>query len=962
VDNCNPQTHSELTQICSQKSAQISLLTVEYDVRGDEPERTEVFRLSAGSSKTIADWIEANFDHVSSVDRDRIAEFSGGNFRVARVLAETLKKGDTFAELTDAQLFERIFHQRNDPDQQLLKAAQVLSLVYSYEGEDTGPDSELVLLGEFAGLDPDLLYEASAELQKRQVVQSRGRWRAVLPHAIANRLAAIAIDKTPPLKLENFLRKLPLRLIKSVSRRLGYLHESERAKALILGLLKSDGPWGDLLNLSDDGMQVLRNLAPVAPKAVLERIQEAVDGPHGDAILNPKQRVRWQIVELVRALAYEPKLFDQAACLLSRFVLAETPDENQNSAKDSFQGLFQLYLSGTMALPAQRRAIALALFVDVDTEQAGLLALRSLLNAGHFSSSASFDFGARPRTFGWEPKTYGEQWEWHVDALALAAQLCERPSVGNEIGSEVANQVRSFVTNDPCLTALEEFADTMLMQGPWIDGWREVRMAQRFDSDKWPQKVRDRVGVLEEKLRPSDRASEIQAWVLSGYGFYDLIEADADDTVASYERRGEQAQEKARQLGAGAGPDREALSVLLPDLLTAANSQQVFHFGRGLAQDCTDRSALWQVLLDEFEQLEPNNRKIELLGGFFAEAHKQNDPIYGLILDHCLAEESLQLHLVYFQGLVGYDNEGMQRIWTGVENGTVGAIQFSRFACGLVRNLPTADLPMILKRVAGLEGGASIALEIAHMAIHCAKSDKEPVSEELLQAGREILAHNEFRRGNDARQHAIKECLKFCYEDGQHANQLRELAVSVQRQMDGEPFRAWEYENILAAIFEASPEIGLEVFVAGGSTEGDPIFGFSSPMRRSPIEQVDPAKLWEWADQDAQDRFPTLGRALKPFPDRVAETVTAISQTYLDALERAPDASAFLSAAPGHLGPSGWMGNLSSILDQRRESFEELLDHPNEAVRLWAAKSAAHLGAWADSQREKEAEDEERFE
>ena len=49
VDNCPPDLHRRLTQICSRPESTVSLLTVEYDVRDDLPEETTVFRLEPAS-------------------------------------------------------------------------------------------------------------------------------------------------------------------------------------------------------------------------------------------------------------------------------------------------------------------------------------------------------------------------------------------------------------------------------------------------------------------------------------------------------------------------------------------------------------------------------------------------------------------------------------------------------------------------------------------------------------------------------------------------------------------------------------------------------------------------------------------------------------------------------------------------------------------------------------------------
>ena len=154
VDNCNPNTHSELVRLCASDGSQISLITVEYDVRDDEPEQTDVFRLQSASRDLVAEWIKQSFPHVSQVDRERIAEFSDGNFRVAGALAQTLRKGETLGSLKNRDLLERIFRQRNEPDPQLLRVAGTLAS-YSIDGEDISDEGELALLGGISGTAPD---------------------------------------------------------------------------------------------------------------------------------------------------------------------------------------------------------------------------------------------------------------------------------------------------------------------------------------------------------------------------------------------------------------------------------------------------------------------------------------------------------------------------------------------------------------------------------------------------------------------------------------------------------------------------------------------------------------------------------------------------------------------------------------------------------------------------------------
>ena len=51
IDNCPPDLHRTLAKICSEQQSNISLLTIEYDVRDDIPEETSVFRLEPASEK-----------------------------------------------------------------------------------------------------------------------------------------------------------------------------------------------------------------------------------------------------------------------------------------------------------------------------------------------------------------------------------------------------------------------------------------------------------------------------------------------------------------------------------------------------------------------------------------------------------------------------------------------------------------------------------------------------------------------------------------------------------------------------------------------------------------------------------------------------------------------------------------------------------------------------------------------
>ena len=282
VDNCPPDLHQRLSEICRSDGSPLSLITVEYDIQEDHPEGTDVFVLEAASVNLTERLIRHRFPELSQLDARRIADFSGGNARIAIALAERVDKDESIAQLSDQDLFGRLFHQRNQPDEALLSAAQALSLVYSFDGEDVSNDEkdELSPLGALIDRSAQEMFKHSAELERRGLVQRRGQWRAVLPHAIANRLAAMALQNIPPRAIEScFLRDGRERLLKSFARRLGYLNDSREARLIVSGWLSPGGLLEKPEEFNDLGYAMFLNIAPVEPERALSALERSLLGP-----------------------------------------------------------------------------------------------------------------------------------------------------------------------------------------------------------------------------------------------------------------------------------------------------------------------------------------------------------------------------------------------------------------------------------------------------------------------------------------------------------------------------------------------------------------------------------------------------------------------------------------------------------------------------------------------------------
>jgi len=256
--------------------------------------------------------------------------------------------------------------------------------VYSFQTEDVGPESELARLGSLVGLSAQRMYQCVAELQRRDLAQRRSVWRAVLPQAVANRLAATALQNIPRAfinsELVDLRRAAPQ--ILCTSPRLPP-HESRgpgdcRRMALTTRVL------GERRELTEADRAVFEHIAPVAPAATLGAIERALQDADDETV---KRCTSY--LHVLRSLAYDPALFERAALLSVRLLLVEEDDHGRKGERDVFASLFSLYLSGTHATLEQRLRVIEALLRSPDPSgRRSGERLTSFIGSGTFLLSA----------------------------------------------------------------------------------------------------------------------------------------------------------------------------------------------------------------------------------------------------------------------------------------------------------------------------------------------------------------------------------------------------------------------------------------------------------------------------------------------------------------------------------------------------------------------------------------------
>ena len=950
IDNCPPDLHHRLTQVCSKQQSTVSLLTVEYDVRDDLPEETRVFRLEPASDNIIVKLISKRFAHISQVDTRTIASLSGGNARVAIALANTVQHGESLSRFNNEQLFERLFWQHNVHDNSLLVSAQVCSLVYSFKGADTSSDnSEIKLLAHLVDKSPADLYRDIAELKRRDLIQSRDIWRAVLPHAIANRLARHALESIPKDTLISGFIGNSERLIKSFTRRLGYLHDCNAAIDIVNNLLDQDGWIGQSINnLNNLGINVLNNIAPVSPDKTLEAIERVANGSGGSVFTSRNNSHFSEFVRLLRHLAYDPALFDRSVELLYRFALSEDKNENNSSIRDVLKSLFYLKLSGTHATIDARVKVIEKLIdsEDQDKQELGLLLLDAVLESWHFSAAYGFGFGARSRDYGYYPNTRKEVIHW----FNIAIGVCTRVALSGRLISGrakklLANKLRGLWSKANMYEVLEKAAKEILEQGTWNDGWVAVRGIIRIDSKGFNDDVKEKLYRLDKLLRPVSLLEKARTFALSNqHGSFDL-EDDFDDgeaASAGYHRT----KATTRRIGSEVAKDAETLNVLLPDIVSTFNVR-LYDFGIGLAEGTSDKKVLFQALHDALGKTSPEMRQFGIFKGFLSSCAKLDPSFNNSILDDLVKDELLGERFPEFQVTSTIDQRGVERLHEALDLGNAQIRSFQSLAHGRAHEpVSDDDLAGLLKKILLKEEGVNVALDILQMRFYGKEKEASKYSDHLIAAAQDVLTAYSFEKGQNNHDYELTEVVSLCVDGTKGNHAATKMCQNLAKAISENRVYSFNFPQLLIKLAKIQPTIFLDVFLGGDDVEDyhrRRMFSDDSELYDSPLNQISDIAILSWCEKDPSSRYPLVASTVKAFKQSDETGKYEWEPIAYSIFDKAPVLEDVLTHFADALRPMSWGGSRADILERRAVLYQNLYVHDNEEVAAWAKSQHIEL-------------------
>lgn len=972
VDNCNPEAHRELVSALRGTSARVSLLSIEYDVTADEPEETAVYRLGSNGQELLEEIVRRHYPKVSHVDRLRILSLSEGNARVALALAGAASRTGTLGALQDHEIFSRLFWQRRSKDEALERVAQFISLVYSFDAtrhHDDPSRLELPRLAQLARIDVVDLQRAIGRLKQRGVVQTRGKWCALLPHALANRLAKEAIELVDDTELSQTLWGHD-RLLKSFGRRLSALHDSERAREIARHWLADDGWLARLERLNMVGVALFEHVAPLEPELTLRRISASTALPGAGLLSDISAYERRPFVAVARHLAYDPSLFEEATQAIARMALCEgESDQKSTQAASAVLPIFFRPLhSGTHATATLRLKVLDRLLTDVSPEGSALAAqcFDSMIKTRWIGGFSLEPFGAHSRDGGWAPKSLADVGLWYTTVLVHAKSAADRDGrVAGLLSGKLARVVGSLWFDVDDASARAAIRDFCVSRQGKIGGtllWRGVAVALVQETRRKRNRPTAGLVSLEMELRPTALMDRIEALVV-GHLHGELDPLSEERLAAEI---GEQPTTPYRAMLETLGQElnqADRSNVLRP-LVERGHLGHVHELGCAMFRNCRDADGAWAGLLSLFEGCEPKERSTDLLRGFVAAA-RLTDPRTAARLVATVDARGERLFdlLIDLYSVIGIGDSEATRLLAMAHRGEIPADRFSVLQYGRVLDSISPEVhTRLVSAVSHMPDGLSLAVGMMNTRLHRLHSDKAQIDEHARSISRELLLRVDFGAvDSPGGAYVLDEVLAAAALDGEGSGPF---ATKLSRLYFGAILKnhsiARNHQRLGSLLFRKHPLSTLQAFFDASSRKGGSMMGWVFMDRHHPVNEVPENVMLEWAGADPR-RDQWIAQYVDAIEDS-ADGTPRLSSGAKTLLSRAPSKQLILERLERSVLPTSWTGSYATASSRAAAALDQLTRSDDKVIAKWAVDVLERIQSRVRSDSESRREREESFE
>ena len=913
IDNCDKDLHVNLAKFCCGINSKISLLTIEYDVKEDVDVESYNYYLDTSSDKTIKKLLKRDFDYISESNIDTIVKCSDGNFRIATYLARTIDKSESIVTLKSDDIFKRLFFQNSNENEELLLIGKICSIFISFNIEYDRDDknNEINIMSRLSNINSINIIRHVEELTKRQIIQKRGNMRAILPHAIANKLADELLSAMPVEFLTEEIKESK-RLQLSLLRRLRFLHDKEYSIKIARYYLAKI----HFENINDYEMEMLQYIKIIIPEEILNKIEQIRD----NTFFSRENNKFGDWIRVLQDIAYEPKLFFRATILIVEFAKNEREGENYNSIRDELSGLFHIMLSGTHAPVEDRISLVNHLVFDEDDKKRkiGIKLIEELLETYSFRGCAIYDSDSRKRDYGYMPKTVAERNKWYINVLKYCEELIKKGVYKEDIKQIIANNFRNLASCG-MYYELEKIVENVLKDDTWPQIWISIGVIKHFDTDKIPVDMLKKMNILQEKCFPKSIEDRIKVFLSKGKIIYWNIDDITDNE--------EKILKELYSLGKDIIVNKEKTENHLLKIDNTCNLYRLSNFVKGLYENNTDSKKIIYFLLDNIED---NNENIYLImvSYYLAFMHEKNENEVNNILDDIVLSEKYNKYYPRIQFEYQLNKIDIERVQKSLRLNVASIDKYYRIEFALLE-VDIKDIIEILKLFPESKDSDVLIINILHNLFWNKRKEAE-----LKKYARKFISSLDYSQRdkyNDHLNYEVGEIVKYAFNKETGKREAKIIYEKIIELIKRKGIFYYNYKHILDELIKLYPIEFLDILYADEEIKDYQLIHFVKGYGHNEdvINLIDDDILIEWMKKNKKQEKISL--SITPYESE--KNILRWKKVAKYLIENYPEDKLIINNLILGIYPTSWSDKYSDVLERRLNLSEELKKSENMKVK-----------------------------
>ena len=864
---------------------------------------------------------------------------------IARLLVQGIKNEQGIGLITDASLMDKILGVKKESEERAVLQALSLFSVVGYRDEHTGQMAFIAkhrLISTVAGDDERRVAVFDRTIQsylQRGIIEVKGRLVGVRPTPIALYLFKEWLSTCSPDSLYRIIKDIQASpfaypLTEAFCAQFRYMGKSARARQL---LAEVAGPTSRLACVkevfSEQGSRLFRSLVEVDPEVVAQTLETVIGGMTTEDLGRLDEGLS-NIIRTIEKLCFEPSTFTRGAQMLLRLATAEVDLPYGSNVLDSFTRLFPVFLPATAASLTARLSFLKDLHEQPDQQRFLVKALSCVMQVRGFYMCGAEVRGLE-RLNNYSARTNEEIEEYLRGGLDLLLGIIKQnPSL-------LQGSCRILSRG---LMEWSQRGKGMLIW-PYV---LEIAEYRNYDWDEMCDSLCWIVTCLDRKL-PEEFLQECQGLInkLTKTDFFSRYTRVQDSyrSGLSYEENREKWKLDYTTLAKEMAKEHLYYKVEMLVKIYGERLPHNYQFGSTVAES-----------LSASEQRTFITNSIEALN-----AVEQSDT-HTLIDFLCIVEEDVfefaigdmrKLHnksvLFASVGARGYplDHPYVEELFQMVREGYAGAELLKNF----YQYYPVEELDPesvrleLLRRISQLPKSLPVVLELGQSMLLYIQGRNplvEFLEDLLLNSVSQLLDYrNRFslplviekllHRGASSRLASV-----LCQELMTHYSDWESLNVDVPkciRLLLSERFDdVWPVFSIALLgeedkTNEARSLLRLDMFRSRKIFES---------LLQDPSSE---AKVLKWCDEHP-DRGPASIMSMLPLYNEEGDRFSVL---VMELLRHYGDQEEVLCSLDSSLGTYFWSGSIIHLYEKQLSCVSQLIDHPIEAVRVWARRTQSAL-------------------